>query len=80
MPRFLKAIAQAVAASLATMFVTFVVGMWMVRNSTDGQAGMGPFFGAIYLGILVGVVVFGVSVYRSSPSRRLKDDRDSRSL
>jgi len=80
MDRFAKALVRAIPVALATMFVTFAIGIWMVRDSRDGQAGMGPFFGAIFLGAMTGIIVFSVSLYRNSPSQKSKDDGNSRSL
>ncbi len=68
MNRTFRAFAHAVGASLVTMLLIFGVGIWIVRDSPDGQAGMGPFFLAIGLGGLVFMIVFVVSAMRCRPS------------
>jgi hypothetical protein len=51
----LAASTAAVAAYVAWK-VSFAWGMYSIRNSTDGQAGMGPFFGSIFIGLVASVL------------------------
>src|ERR1700678_2753414 len=37
---------------------------WTVRDSHDGQAGMGAAFGGLYLGAIAGLVTFVISLRR----------------
>jgi hypothetical protein len=49
--------------------ITSCAGLtWMVRNSNDGQAGMGAAFGGFYIGCLAAIVTFVLSLKRNSPS------------
>jgi 1,4-dihydroxy-2-naphthoate octaprenyltransferase len=60
--------------AVLAFFISFVASCaaltYSVRNSHDGQAGMGAAFGGFYAGVLVAVITFVVSMVRSSPSRR----------
>jgi hypothetical protein len=49
--------------------------MYTVRNSNDGQAGMGAAFGGFYVGVLAALIAFGVSLRRSSPSYIAKREK-----
>jgi len=64
--RLISATLRAVAAFLIACLTSCVALTWMVRNSHDGQAGMGAAFGAFYLGCIAAIVTFFVSFRRSS--------------
>jgi hypothetical protein len=61
---------RAVLAFFVGTIASCGVFTFLVRNSHDGQAGMGAAFGGVYAGILIAVMTFVVSMVRSSPSRR----------
>jgi hypothetical protein len=68
--RFLKAVGQAVIAFFIGGITSCAVFTFMVRNSPDGQAGMGAAFGGFYVACIAAIVTFIISVVRSSPSRK----------
>jgi O-antigen/teichoic acid export membrane protein len=64
-----KAFLRAIAAFVITGIVACNGFMFLVRNSHDGQAGMGAAFGAFYAACLAMIITFIWSLVRSSPSR-----------
>jgi hypothetical protein len=62
------AFAQAVGIGMLSGLVGCCGIMFLVRNSSDGQAGMGAFFGGIYIALLAGLITFVTSLVRSRKS------------
>jgi hypothetical protein len=67
-------IATAILRAFAAFAITGIIGCagltFLVRNSHDGQAGMGAFFGGLYAACLALVITLIVSFVRSSPHRK----------
>ena len=60
------------AASVAAYQIVFRVARWQLEASephADGQAGMGPFFGAAYVALTVALVSFTLLFWRSRRRR-----------
>jgi membrane associated rhomboid family serine protease len=76
MKRAAVATVYAIGAFVIVCFASCEGLMYTVRNSNDGQAGMGAAFGGFYAGILAAIVTFVVSFRRNSPSNIAK--RESR--
>ena len=62
-----------VLAFFPAAIVTCAALTYSVRNSHDGQAGMGAAFGGFYAGILLALITFVVSMVRTSPRRQNRD-------
>jgi predicted metal-binding membrane protein len=71
--RWARATLHAVAAFFVATPISCYAFTWMVRNDQDGQAGMGAAIGAFYLGCIVAIVTFIISLRRSSPARQEED-------
>lgn len=55
------------AASAAAYFVVFRLAWWQLEtfdSRADGQAAMGPFFGAAYVALIVAIVSFVLLFWR----------------
>jgi membrane associated rhomboid family serine protease len=72
--RIRRAFWQAVLAFFVGTIASCGVFTFLVRNSRDGQAGMGAAFGGFYAGVLIAVITFVVAMVRSSPSGRKRLD------
>lgn len=60
------------AASVAAYQIVFRLAWWRLEMSdphADGQAGMGPFFGAAYVAITVALVSFTLLFWRRRRER-----------
>ena len=64
------AVSAAAAAAYVAWKVSFTWGMYSIRNSTDGQAGMGPFFGSIFVGLVAAILAVFFVVWWTSPDRK----------
>ena len=64
------AVSAAMAAAYVGWKVSFAWGMYSIRNSTDGQAGMGPFFGSIFVGLVASIFAVFFVVWWTSPDRK----------
>lgn len=56
------------AAAVAAYQIVFRLAWWQVETSgpmSDGQAGMGPFFGAAYVALTVALGSFALLFWRS---------------
>ena len=58
MERFFEAAGYGIAAFFVLMIGGCGLLMIPVRNSSDGQAGMGAAFGGLYLGAIGGLLTF----------------------
>jgi hypothetical protein len=52
--RLIRCLGMAALCGIVTFTIWFGVGIALVRNSTDGQAGMGAALGALFLGAPIG--------------------------
>lgn len=64
------AVSAAVVAAYVAWKVSFTWGMYSIRNSTDGQAGMGPFFSSIFNGLVAAIFAVFFVVWWTSPDRK----------
>jgi hypothetical protein len=71
--RIVTAILYGAAAFFISGFVSCAGLTFLVRNSHDGQAGMGAAFGGFYIACVAALIAFVVSLVRSSPSRMLRN-------
>ena len=64
------AVSAAVVAAYMAWKVSFTWGMYSIRNSTDGQAGMGPFFGSLLVGLVAAIFAVFFVVWWTSRDRK----------
>ncbi len=65
MARVFNALLHGIAAFFVAGIASCALFTWMVRNSPDGQAGMGAAFGGFYVACLAGAVSFITSMVKS---------------
>jgi len=68
--RIISAVGRSILAFFLGTFVSGVAFTFMVRNDPDGQAGMGAAIGGLYLGCIIALVTFIVSIRRSGRPHR----------
>ncbi len=79
MGRAIRAVLLAAGSFVVVGVVACAGFTYSVRNSQDGQAGMGAAFGGFYAGVLAAVITFVVSFVRNSPSRIAKRESSAMS-
>jgi hypothetical protein len=68
MKRLAISLVAAGAASVAAYLIVFRLASWQLEMSdphADGQAGMGPVFGAAFVALAVAILTFALLLWRS---------------
>jgi hypothetical protein len=66
------ALSAAAVAALVGWKASFAWGMYSIRNSADGQAGMGPFFASIFVGLVAAILAMFFVVWWTSKDQEGK--------